>query len=101
MGMRRLFVWPLLYKRGCSYENSILGGWAWRMSKKNAAIVLGSTKDFFYATGPVVLNIKKFSPDLADDIVIYYDDIAERDLIVVVEFLALGGKLIDHVQVLE
>ena len=49
------------------------------MSKKNAAIVLGSTKDFFYATGPVVLNIKKFSPDLADDIVIYYDDIAERD----------------------
>ena len=40
------------------------------MEKKNKAIVLGSTKNYFFATGTVVLNTKKFSPKLADDIVI-------------------------------
>ncbi len=64
------------------------------MGKKNVALVLGSTKDFFYATGPVVLNIKKFSPDLADDIVIYYDDIAERDRDILVD--ELGCRLIPY-----
>ena len=69
------------------------------MEKKNKAIVLGSTKNYFFATGTVVLNIKKFSPNLADDIVIYYDDIADRDREILVG--ELGCRLIPYACPLE
>lgn len=49
------------------------------MQKKKTAIVLGATRNYFFAIGTLVLNIKKFSPDFADDIVIFYDQVAETD----------------------
>jgi lipopolysaccharide biosynthesis glycosyltransferase len=55
--------------------------------KKNVAIVLGSTKNYFFAIGSLVLNIKKFSPDFADDILIYYDEIADCDRKILVDDL--------------
>ena len=64
------------------------------MQKKNLAVVLGSTDNYFFATGTVVLNLLKFSPHLADDIIIYYDQVADRDR----EILEgeLGCKLIPY-----
>ncbi|MBQ4133870.1 MAG: hypothetical protein IJD04_09110 [Desulfovibrionaceae bacterium] len=47
--------------------------------KKNLAIVLGSTQNYFFATGTVVLNLLRFSPRLADDIIIFYDAVSPRD----------------------
>ncbi len=64
------------------------------MKKKNLAVVLGSTDNYFFATGTVVLNLLKFSPNLADDIIIYYDKVAPRDR----EILEgeLGCKLVPY-----
>ncbi len=64
------------------------------MKKKNLAIVLGSTDNYFFATGTLVLNLLKFSPNLADDIIIYYDHVPERDR----EILEgeLGCKLVPY-----
>ncbi|MDL2210289.1 hypothetical protein LJC26_05745 [Desulfovibrio sp. OttesenSCG-928-O18] len=49
------------------------------MAKKNAAIVLGATKNYFHAVGTLVLNIQKTCPGLADDIFIFHDMAEERD----------------------
>lgn len=49
------------------------------MTKKNMAIVFGSTNNYFFATGTAILSLLKFSPNLADDIIIYYDRVADRD----------------------
>ena len=64
------------------------------MQKKNLAVVLGSTDNYFFATGTVVLNLLRFSPDLADDIIIYYDKVAERDREVLKG--ELGCKLVPY-----
>jgi lipopolysaccharide biosynthesis glycosyltransferase len=64
------------------------------VKKKNIAIVLGSTKNYFFCTGTVVLTLKKFSPNLADDILIYYDDIEDRDREILVD--ELGCTLLPY-----
>ena len=64
------------------------------MKKKNTAIVLGATKNYFFAIGSLVLNIKKILPDFADDILIYYDEIADRDQAILVD--ELGCTLLPY-----
>ncbi|PLV64316.1 hypothetical protein [Brachyspira pilosicoli] len=41
--------------------------------KKNTAIVLGGSFDLSFAIGAFLINLKKYSPNLADDIIIYHD----------------------------
>ena len=47
--------------------------------KKNTAIVLGGSFDLSFAIGAFLINLKKYSPNLADDIIIYHDNISEKD----------------------
>ena len=47
--------------------------------KKNTAIVLGGTSNMSFAMGTFLINLKKCSPNLADDIIIYHDNISKND----------------------
>ena len=47
--------------------------------KKDVAIVLGGSFDLSFAIGTFLINLKKYSPNLADDIIIYHDNISEKD----------------------
>ena len=49
------------------------------MPKKHAALVMGSTENYFFATGTVVANIRRLCPDLFDDILIFYDTVKTAD----------------------
>lgn len=49
------------------------------MSKKEFAIVFGVTANLTCALANVVIGLKKYSPNLADEIVIYHDEISEND----------------------
>lgn len=46
------------------------------MSKKNALLVMAATYDYLFAVGNVLLGLKKHSPQMFDDIIIYTDDLA-------------------------
>lgn len=47
--------------------------------KKNNAIVFGLTADHIFAVACVMLDLKRFCPDLADEIVIIHDGVGEKD----------------------
>lgn len=47
--------------------------------KKKLAIVFGATGNMSFAVASVLMDIKKHSPNLADDIIIYHNDITEKD----------------------
>lgn len=49
------------------------------MNKKNLAIVFGITSNLTFAMANVILGLKKYSSDLADDIIIYHDKICQKD----------------------
>ena len=49
--------------------------------KKNALLVMAATGDYLFAVGNVLIGLKKYSPKLFDDIVVYTDASAsEKDL---------------------
>ncbi|MDL2266662.1 glycosyltransferase [Desulfovibrio sp. OttesenSCG-928-G15] len=47
------------------------------MSKKNVAIVLGATSNYVSQLANVLISLHKYSPSIADDIIIYHDGIGE------------------------
>jgi len=49
------------------------------MNKKNLAIVFGITSNITFALANVLIGLKKHSPNLADEIIIYHDGIKEKD----------------------
>jgi len=49
------------------------------INKKNLAIVFGITSNLTFALANVILGLKKYSPNLADEIIIYHDKIDEKD----------------------
>jgi lipopolysaccharide biosynthesis glycosyltransferase len=57
------------------------------MHKKNLAIVLGSTSNLTFAVANVMIGLKNHSPDFADKIIIYHDNISEKDQILISSIL--------------
>lgn len=49
-------------------------------NKKEIAIVFGITKNLTFALANVLLGIKKYSPNFADEIIVYHDDIKPKDM---------------------
>lgn len=49
-------------------------------NKKNMAIVLGASANMTFAVANVLLGLKKHSPNLADDIIIFHKDMSEKDM---------------------
>ena len=49
-------------------------------NKKNMAIVLGASANWGFAVANVLMGIKKHSPNLADDIIIFHKDMPEKDM---------------------
>lgn len=49
------------------------------MGKKDVAIVLGSSCDMAFAIGTFLIDLKKHSPNLVDDVIIYHDGISKKD----------------------
>ena len=49
------------------------------MSKKNLAIVFSGTRDLVFAMANVVIGIKKHSPNLEFDTIVYHDGICKED----------------------
>lgn len=49
------------------------------MVKKNCLIVLGSTGNMSYALAITLMALKKHSPNLADDIIVYEQNFSEKD----------------------
>ena len=48
-------------------------------NKKELAIVFGITSNLTFALANVLLGLKKYSPNFADEIVVFYDNISEKD----------------------
>lgn len=48
-------------------------------NKKELAIVFGITSNLTFALANVILGLKKHSPELADEIIVFHDDISEKD----------------------
>ncbi len=49
------------------------------MDKKETCIVFGITANLTFALANVLIGLKKHSPDLADEIIVYHDNISEND----------------------
>lgn len=49
------------------------------LEKKNTAVVFGLTANHTFAVASVMMDLKKYSPDLADEIVIFHNGIKESD----------------------
>jgi len=49
------------------------------MGKKELAIVLGTTGNMAFAVANVLLGLKKYSPNLNPDIIIFHNDVTEKD----------------------
>ncbi len=47
--------------------------------KKNLAIVFGITSNLTFALANVIIGLKKHSPNLADEIIVYHDGIINKD----------------------
>lgn len=47
--------------------------------KKDVAIVLGATGNMSFAVASVLMDIKKHSQDIADDIIIYHNNMSKKD----------------------
>jgi len=50
------------------------------MDKKATAIVFGITKELVFALANVILGIKKHSPHLTEEIIVYHDGISQKDM---------------------
>lgn len=48
-------------------------------SKKDCCIVMGGNKNIIFAMANVLIGLKRFSPDFADDIVVYCDGFSKSD----------------------
>ena len=48
--------------------------------KKNIAIVLGASGNMAFAVANVLMQLKKLSPNLADDIIIFQQDMPKKDM---------------------
>lgn len=48
--------------------------------KKNLAIVLGATGNMAFAVANVLMGLKKYSPNLADDIIIFQQNMSDNDM---------------------
>lgn len=57
--------------------------------KKSTAIVLGGTSNMAFAIGTFLINLKKCSPNLADDIYIYHDGIPKKDQTIMKKILSV------------
>lgn len=49
------------------------------MEKKDTCIVFGITKELTFALANVLIGLKKYSPDFADEIIVYHDGITIKD----------------------
>lgn len=49
------------------------------VEKKNRAVVFGLTSNHIFAVACVMMDIKRLSPDLADEVVVIHDGVSERD----------------------
>lgn len=49
------------------------------MIKKELAIVFGVTANLTFALANVILGLKKYSPNLANDIIVYHDEVSPHD----------------------
>lgn len=47
--------------------------------KKHCAIVLATTGNMAFSLGNVLIGLKKYSPDLADNIIVFSNDISKQD----------------------
>jgi lipopolysaccharide biosynthesis glycosyltransferase len=47
--------------------------------KKNRAVVFGLTADHIFAVACVMMDLKRLSPDLADEVVVIHDGVSEAD----------------------
>lgn len=67
-------------KKLLGLEKKLLNGGKNNMiNKKDKAIVLGTTGNRAFALATVLLGIKKHSPELQTDYIIYYKDLSEKD----------------------
>ena len=48
-------------------------------NKKHCAVVMATTGNMAFALGNVLIGLKKYSPDLADDIIIFSNDLKPND----------------------
>lgn len=56
-------------------------------NKKNTAVVFGLTKEFLFAVACVMLDLKKHSPNMADEIVILHDGVSKKQQSLINEIL--------------
>ncbi len=49
-------------------------------TKKEMAIVLGASGNMAFAIANVLMGLKKHSPNLADDIIIFQQDMSEKEM---------------------
>lgn len=47
--------------------------------KKNLAVLFGVTADYSFALGNVLYGLRQYSPELADDIIVYHDGLSEEE----------------------
>ena len=65
--------------------------------KKKALLVMAVTGNYLFSAGNVLLGIKKYSPDMFDDIVIYTDDTADiRDKEAISKIYPVTFKIYDY-----
>ena len=66
------------------------------MNKKNALLIMAATGNYLFSVGNVLIGLKKHSPNMFDDIVIYTDETAtEQDKETIQKIFLVTFKLYD------